>query len=178
MTKETREEAEEWRKQHRSKYPAIYNVARLTELPLPMQPIQQCDSSDEMVDRLSISVDRISMGDAGTDAPVREDIVDPLAKINEKTESAETRETVIAENVPLLGENVDENRIVIISDDEEEDGAYGGADRKNQPVPSNSTEPTKPPRSVEVPTLISCKLEYDNFSGFIPFVAGVSVKFK
>lgn len=194
MKKETREEAEEWREQHRSKYPALYNVARLTELPLPMKPTPQCEASDDMVDRLSISVDRISMGDAGTSSTVHDDNDDPLDEIDGTTESAETEaapakteseeavntdavQIQAATNVSVRGGNVAEAEApyVVISSDDEDDGAYGGADfeSKYQSVP---IEPKSKPRSVEVPRPISCKFEYDNLSGYIPFVAEVSVK--
>lgn len=127
-----------------------------------MQPTQQCDASDDVVDQLSTSVDRISMGDAGTNSPVR----DPKAEINDKTAEAV---------IPIrVATNVDDAHDTVVISDDEDDGAHGGADRENQPVPSNSIEP----RSVWVPLPISCKLEYDNLSGFIPFVAGVSVKFR
>lgn len=170
--KDTRAQAEEWAEQHRCKYPALYNVARLTELPLPEQPNQNREEIEDIVEQLSIN--RISIGDEAANAanetlPVGEKSTDPLPSISE------TKNVV--------------HEIVVISDDEDDDGAYGGppaninslvAIKDDSDTPDenarssieNSHQNTQ--RRIKVPPPVSCKLEYEYMSGYIPFIVKVS----
>lgn len=171
--KDTRAQAEEWAEQHRCKYPALYNVARLTELPLPEQPNQNREEIEDIVEQLSI--DRISIGDEAANAanetlPVREKSTDPLPSISETG-------------------NVVHEIITISSDDEDEDGAYGGpsaninslvAIKDDSDTPDENARSSienahqNPQRRIKVPPPVSCKLEYDDMSGYIPFIVKVS----
>lgn len=178
---ETKEEANNWMQNHRSKQPAVYNTARLIEQPIPEDPNAQ--QSLLVVESISFNFGGNSSISSNFDRSAEPD---PLANIS---------------NIENGEISIDE--VIIISDDEEENGAIGG-DRanvnslraeiiiKNEPDggPSNSGEAarksncavsteksiTKPLHHSKLPPPISCKLEYDKFSGFVPFVVNVSEK--
>lgn len=217
IIKDTRAEAEDWIKQHRCKYPAVYNVARLTETPLPEQPNRETrEESADIVGQMSF--ERISLGDADN-ASVRENaanagetgeaVTETLSICDDTNNNLLDRDNAADPLATVNTVDIEEalEIFLISSDDEDGETACGGAVATTQfrdemkiakikceDGPDASDEDAREsirslltetstqakssnavPSRATVPLPVSCKMEYDSMSGFIPFVVDVSV---
>lgn len=163
----------------------MYNSARLMELPIPEDP----NENDQQLLFESLSFDDGGNSSVPSNFDRSADGPDPLANISN-----------------IGNGEISIEDVIIISDDDDDNGAIGEvratvnscratAIIKNEYGPSTSreaarksncavltektiTKPTmnKPSSHAKLPPPVSCKLEYDNFSGFVPFVVDVSEK--
>lgn len=202
--KDSQEEAKSWADKHRARYPALYNVIRLIEQPRPIEllvenaveqqlpPVDESTNSDTESDdaieppaelhendpedannvdeRNEVAgpqlppVEEPANNDNGTNDAVEPhlpaDIVDDIGAL-----ARDATLQVSMENL-LIDDDWNIDDIIELSSDDEAEAAGGSNEVDEKPDIKCTADAPQP---------IACKLEFDRFSGIIPFALNVSI---